>query len=119
MLGGGTLTTATGLIAHGYGSVLGGLFLAFPAVPAASPTLIEERTEHGPGAAAIAAGADIGTAGLAAFGAVVWASASRAPARLVLLAALFGRTVVSLTVWVAFEPVLRPGAARARSTDGS
>ncbi len=40
---GGLITTATGLIAMRYGPVVGGLFLAFPAIFPASATLIESH----------------------------------------------------------------------------
>jgi Protein of unknown function (DUF3147) len=78
---GGTMTMAAGLIAARFGPVMGGLFLAFPAIFPASATLIEkhvrQRTEkvglpsarRGQEAAALeAAGASLGSFGLAAFG---------------------------------------------------
>jgi hypothetical protein len=68
-----------------FGPVIGGLFLAFPAIFPASATLIEkhvrERKEkaglagarRGKEAAALdAAGATLGSFGLAAFGLVIW-----------------------------------------------
>ena len=78
---GGLATAATGAIAKYFGPDAGGLFLAFPAILCASLTLIEqhERTRkerkgfkgaaRGKDAAALdAAGASLGSAGLAAFG---------------------------------------------------
>jgi hypothetical protein len=75
------LTVIAGLIAARFGPVVGGLFLAFPAIFPASATLIEkhvrERKEkaglpgarRGKEAAALdAAGAALGSFGLAAFG---------------------------------------------------
>ena len=79
------MTVVAGLIAARFGPVIGGLFLAFPAIFPASATLIEkhvrERKERaglpgarrGKEAAALdAAGAALGSFGLAAFGLVIW-----------------------------------------------
>ena len=78
---GGVMTAVAGLIAARFGPVIGGLFLAFPAIFPASATLIEkhvrERKEkaglpgarRGKEAAALdAVGAALGSFGLAAFG---------------------------------------------------
>jgi len=40
---GGVLTAATGMIAMKFGPVIGGLFLAFPAILPASLTLVEKH----------------------------------------------------------------------------
>jgi hypothetical protein len=82
---GGLTTILAGVIAKFYGPVVGGLFLAFPAIFPASATLVEkherERKEkaglsgsrRGKDAAALeAAGAALGSVALAAFGAVIW-----------------------------------------------
>ena len=82
---GGLTTVAAGLVADHLGPVMGGLFLAFPAIFAASATLIEKHErgskarkglrgeKRAKGAAALdAAGAAWGSIGLAAFGAVIW-----------------------------------------------
>ena len=82
---GGTMTVVAGVIAGRFGPLIGGLFLAFPAIFPASATLIEkhvrERKERaglpgarrGKEAAALdAAGAILGSFGLAAFGLVIW-----------------------------------------------
>jgi hypothetical protein len=97
---GGAMTVAAGLIAAGYGPVVGGLFLAFPAIFPASATLIEnhvrERKEkaglpgarRGKEAAALdAAGAALGSFGLAAFGLVIWIIITRSSAWALVLAA--------------------------------
>jgi hypothetical protein len=81
---GGAITVVAGLIAARFGPVVGGLFLAFTAIFAASATLTEkhvrERKEkagvqgarRGKEAAALdAAGAALGSFGLAAFGLVM------------------------------------------------
>jgi hypothetical protein len=82
---GGAMTVATGVVAARFGPVIGGLFLAFPAIFPASATLIEkhvrERKEkaglpggrRGKEAAALdAVGAALGSFGLAAFGLMIW-----------------------------------------------
>ena len=92
------------LVAAGIGSLagpkVGGLFLAFPAIFPASATLIEkhvrERKEkarlpgarRGKEAAALdAAGAALGSFGLAAFGLVIWLMIVQSPAWALVLAA--------------------------------
>jgi len=82
---GGAITVITGLIAKHFGPVVGGLFLAFPAIFPSGATLIEKherekkrragipRTMRGRLAAALdARGAALGTLALAAFGALIW-----------------------------------------------
>lgn len=82
---GGLATVVTGVAGDVWGPAVGGLFLAVPSIFFASATLIEkherERKERkglkgrarGKNAAALdAAGAGLGSAGLAAFGAVMW-----------------------------------------------
>jgi hypothetical protein len=43
---GGLATVATGMIAKSYGPVVGGLFLAFPAIFPASATLVEKHEKE-------------------------------------------------------------------------
>jgi hypothetical protein len=81
---GGAITVVAGLIAAGFGPVVGGLFLAFPAIFPASITLVEKhvRERRGPRrgkeeAALDAAGAALGSFGLAIFAAVVWLAIGR------------------------------------------
>ena len=89
---GGAMTVVAGLIAARFGPVVGGLFLAFPTIFPASATLIEkhvrERKEkaglpgarRGREAAALdAAGAALGSVGLAAFGIVVLLMIAESP----------------------------------------
>ena len=105
---GGTMTVIAGLIAARFGPVVGGLFLAFPAIFPASATLIEKHTRQrkekaglsgvrrGREAAALdAVGAALGSLGLAAFAAVIWLMIASSPS----WALLFG-TVAWLTVAV-------------------
>ncbi len=97
---GGAMTLIAGLIAARFGPLVGGLFLAFPAIFPASATLIEkhvrERKEkvglpgarRGKDAAALdAVGAALRSFGLAAFGLVIWLMIVSSPARALLLAA--------------------------------
>jgi hypothetical protein len=98
---GGAMTVVAGLIAARFGPVIGGLFLAFPAIFPASATLIEkhvrERKEkaglpgarRGKEAAALdAAGAALGSFGLAAFGLVIWLMIGQSATWALVLAAI-------------------------------
>jgi hypothetical protein len=109
---GGTMTVIAGLIAARFGPVVGGLFLAFPAIFPASATLIEkhvrERKEkaglagarRGKDAAALdAAGATLGSLGLAAFALVIWWGMERFPP-LALLLATAAWLAVSVLAWI-------------------
>jgi hypothetical protein len=82
---GGLITVAAGVIAKTWGPVFGGLFLAFPAIFPATLTLVakheqDKKREQGldgsrrgiQAAAVDAAGAALGSAGLAAFAAANW-----------------------------------------------
>jgi len=96
---GGAMTVVAGLIAARFGPVVGGLFLAFPAIFPASATLIEKHVRQrkekaglsgarrGKEAAALdAAGATLGSFGLAAFGLIIWLLIERSPAAALVLA---------------------------------
>jgi hypothetical protein len=89
---GGAMTVTAGVIASRYGASIGGLFLAFPAIFPASATLIEKHTRErkeklgltgarrGKEAAALdAAGAAVGSFGLAAFALMVALVMERSP----------------------------------------
>jgi hypothetical protein len=108
---GGLATAATGAIAHVFGPDAGGLFLAFPAILCASLTLIDKHERErkkkkglkgaarGKDAAALdAAGASLGSVGLAAFGWTMWRGAHLGWP--VLALALLAWTAVSLILWV-------------------
>src|SRR5690349_5490457 len=82
---GGLITAIAGLIAKEFGPSIGGLFLAFPAIFPASATLIEKherekKEKHGLNGtqraralvADDAAGAALGSLGLAAFAVCTW-----------------------------------------------
>jgi hypothetical protein len=106
---GGAMTAVAGLIAARFGPVIGGLFLAFPAIFPASATLIEkhvrERKEkaglrgarRGKEAAALdAVGAALGSFGLAAFGLVIWLMIALSPAWALILGAAAWLIVATL-----------------------
>jgi hypothetical protein len=110
---GGLITAATGLIAKEFGAVIGGLFLAFPAILPSSATLIEKHerekktmrglqgTVRARQATSIdAAGAAIGSLGLLAFALLVWQLLSEKP-WLVLLSAALAWAGVSVLAWQA------------------
>jgi hypothetical protein len=109
---GGIITALTGLIARHFGPVVGGLFLAFPAIFPASVTLVQKHEEEKKQAAGIRAtlrgqlaaaldarGTALGTLGLAAFGFVVWKLLPAHDAALVLTAALAAWLVLAIGAW--------------------
>ena len=109
---GGLVTALAGVIAKHYGPSIGGLFLAFPAIFPASATLIEKHevqkkqqvgldgTHRGREAASIdAAGASIGTIGLAAFAVILWQYLPSHTSWVVLLIAAIGWLALSVLLW--------------------
>jgi hypothetical protein len=108
---GGATALAAGIIADIWGPATGGLFLAFPAILCASATLVEsherrrKREQHvkgrcrGTDAAALdAAGAALGSIGLAVFALAVWRLApSLGPFSLIV--GSIGWLLVSITLW--------------------
>src|SRR5262245_5579618 len=114
---GGAMTVIAGLIAARFGPVIGGLFLAFPAIFPASATLIEkherERKEkaglsgarRGKEAAALdAAGTVLGSVGLAAFAVVIWLLTEQSPSLALALAAA-AWLVVAVLGWLVQRPL--------------
>jgi Protein of unknown function (DUF3147) len=112
VLGGG-MTVVAGLIASRFGPVIGGLFLAFPAIFPASATLVEKHVrEHkeraglpgskrGKDAAALdAKGAVLGSLGLAGFACATWLLIERS-SFLALVAATLVWSVVATGAWLA------------------
>lgn len=107
---GGLVTVATGLVARAFGPVIGGLFLAFPAIFPVGVAMIQklENQKVGPGTrgdharratVAEAAGASMGSAGLLAFALTAWL-ASGSVDMLVALGIASGLwAVVAVTVW--------------------
>jgi len=109
---GGAVTVATGLIASHFGPVIGGLFLAFPAIFPAGATLIEkherdkkrragiQHTVRGRLAAALdARGAAMGTIALAAFGLLVWKLLPLRNAAVVLTGATGLWLALAILIW--------------------
>jgi hypothetical protein len=112
---GGCMTVVAGLIASRFGPVIGGLFLAFPAIFPASATLVEkharERKERaglrgskrGKDAAALdARGATLGSLGLASFACTVWLLIERSSG-LALFVATLVWLVVATGAWFALR----------------
>ena len=102
---GGAMTVVAGLIAAGFGPVVGGLFLAFPAIFPASATLVEKHVRERKGArrgkeeaALDAMGAALGSFGLAVFAALVWLTIGRVGAW-ALLPATAAWLAVAATAW--------------------
>ena len=120
---GGAVTVAAGLIARRWGPVIGGLFLAFPAIFPAGATLIEThevkrkrqigRDGRGRGrqaAALDALGASMGAVGLAVFAVVLWRFLPGHSSWGALVLALGAWVVVSGALWI-----LRKLSKRVRS----
>jgi membrane protein implicated in regulation of membrane protease activity len=108
---GGLATVGAGVIATWFGVAAGGLFLALPAIFCASATLIESHERHtkekagfsgrrrGQEAAALdAAGAALGSIGLAAFALVFCFTVSRSTIG-AFAAAVVTWAVVSVSAW--------------------
>ncbi len=110
---GGLVTVAAGLIAKRWGPVIGGLFLAFPAIFPAGATLIEEHEvqkkkeigrdgrRRGREAAALDSfGAALGAIGLVAFALVLWGFLPGHSSWVSLGLAAVAWMVVSGSLWV-------------------
>lgn len=103
---GGTITLLTGLIAHFFGPLVGGLFLAFPAILPASVTLLQHDKDHKQ-AGIDALGAAVGSLGLLAFGLTIWLLAGRLPAWLVILLAAILWLAAATLLWLLSRLVKR------------
>ena len=112
---GGMTTIAAGVIAKYDGPIVGGLFLAFPAIFPASATLIEKHerekkersglrgARRGKEAGALEArGAALGSFGLMAFGALIWQTVSINP-WLAFLSAGVAWLAVSVLLWTIYR----------------
>jgi len=110
---GGLVTMAVGLIAKRWGPVIGGLFMAFPAIFPAGATLIEEhevrkkkeigrdgRLRGREAAALDAFGAALGAMGLMAFALVLWGFLPGHSSWVSLGLAALAWMVVSGSLWV-------------------
>jgi Protein of unknown function (DUF3147) len=111
---GGLVTAVAGIIAKQFGPVIGGLFLAFPAIFPAGATLIEKhenekREREGEGlqrtertrvaVSADAAGAAVGSIGLFLFALLVWRFTPSHKPWLVLTFATLAWLTVSVLIW--------------------
>jgi hypothetical protein len=112
ILFGGVATVATGMVAKSFGPILGGLFLAFPAIFPATASLVEKHEREKKQRAGIngtmrsrnavaleARGAAMGSIGLAVFAIVVWKFLSGEPQWVVLAAAGLAWLVTSMLIW--------------------
>ena len=110
---GGAVCVIAGLIAQRFGPVIGGFFLAFPAIFPASASLVEAHeeqhkaraglngTNRGRIVAAIdALGAAMGCVGLAGFAFVVWIWLPRASLPQTFILATLVWLTLSLGVWL-------------------
>lgn len=117
---GGLITLVAGLIAGKWGAVVGGLFLAFPAIFPASATLIEKHQRERKQkrgldggkraldvAAVDAAGAALGSLGLAAFAGTCWFGLPRYAPLAVLATAIAVWALVSLSAWFVWKRMPR------------
>jgi|SRR5580704_4248474 hypothetical protein len=109
---GGAITAATGIVAKHFGPVVGGLFLAFPAIFPASVTLVakhekEKKQKVGmdgtvrarKAAALDARGAAMGTFGLGLFAILVWKLLPGWNSIAVLSTAVLAWLIVSVLIW--------------------
>ncbi|MGB6959485.1 MAG: DUF3147 family protein [Candidatus Acidiferrum sp.] len=109
---GGAITAATGVVANHFGPVVGGLFLAFPAIFPASVTLVakheqEKKQKSGmdgtarakKAAALDARGAAMGTFGLGIFAVLVWKLLPVWNWQAVLILAMLAWFAVSIFTW--------------------
>jgi hypothetical protein len=109
---GGSVTVIAGLLAKYYGPVFGGLFLAFPAIFPASATLVDKherekkqragikQTTRGRQVAGVdAAGAALGSLGLATFAYIIWKLLPAWNVAGVFIAAVGAWLCVSVTLW--------------------
>lgn len=109
---GGLITVAAGMIAERWGPVVGGLFLAFPAIFPATATLAEKHEkerkenkgisggERGRDVAALeAVGSALGSFGLLFFAAILWRLLPQKPPYEVVAVATIMWIAVSVAAW--------------------
>jgi Protein of unknown function (DUF3147) len=122
---GGAVTALAGIVTKGFGPELGGLFLAFPAIFPAAATLIEKHEKQkeeragkdgekrGRAAAGVdAAGAAMGSVGLAAFALIIWQGLPNSGLGIVLAGATLAWLATSVLVWEFRQIVCRRFRAR-------
>ena len=109
---GGLATVVTGMIAKSFGPVVGGLFLAFPAIFPATATLVEKHVKEKKRVEGIdgvdrasyavaleARGATMGGIGLTGFAIVVWRFLPGGAEWLILLSAILAWAATSILLW--------------------
>lgn len=109
---GGLITAIAGIIAREFGPMVGGLFLAFPAIFPATATLAEkharEKKQHkgysglrrGRQVAALEAiGAALGSIGLLPFAVLVWLFLPNRQTAVVLATGIFSWVLASVAIW--------------------
>ena len=109
---GGLITAITGIIAQKFGPIIGGLFLAFPAIFPATATLIEKhekkkKNERGlagrirarKATSVDAAGSAMGSIGLFVFATVCWKFMSIRGTAIVLASATLGWLATAVLTW--------------------
>jgi drug/metabolite transporter (DMT)-like permease len=130
---GGVVTALAGIIAKRFGPSIGGLFLAFPAILPATATLLarsEQEKKKRPGSESVkpsdgvirgrevagvdAAGAAMGTIGLAVFAFAVWKGLPQLPLAVVLPLASVAYFVTALSIWSLRETLWRRGREQFR-----
>ena len=115
---GGLITAITGMIAKEWGPVVGGLFLAFPAIFPASATLVEAHEKqkkeklglHGSvrgrrAAGVEAAGSALGSLGLILFALIVWQFLRNHGALWVLPLATVAWLTIAVLAWIVRERI--------------
>ncbi|WP_214105496.1 DUF3147 family protein [Acrocarpospora catenulata] len=99
---GALVSVIAGLVGLHWGPVAGGVFLAFPAILAATLTLIEEEEHRRAPAVQDVRGAVLGAVGMIAFAVCVWATATRLPVPLVLGIGTAAWAVIAAVLYLAF-----------------
>lgn len=103
---GGVISVIAGLVARWYGPVVGGLFLAFPAILPASITLLQEQDGRTP-AGVYALAAVAGGVGLIVFGAGVWRFGTRGSPVVILIGATIAWFAAAALVWLLLRGFIR------------
>jgi uncharacterized membrane protein (GlpM family) len=98
---GGAVAALAGFVAKTWGPVVGGLFLAFPAILPASLTLVKQHDGRKQ-ALDDARGGRLGSVGLIGFAVTVWTAAEAWPPWAVLVVATVVWLVVNGVLWAVF-----------------
>ena len=109
---GGATCVVTGLMAKAFGPVVGGLFLAFPAIFPASATLVEQHERERKAQAGIeftlrgrlsaaldARGASMGAIALTCFAVIVWKRITSWNAIFTLATAMAAWVILATAIW--------------------